>query len=97
MTKKRKFVLDGVKNIVGKGRKCLLPAFSPFPKMFSKYIFLRADKFSKWLMKQTDFNLSNVHVVSWDFVDKKKTRCVCETLLPPKRPFIEKCNLDIRP
>ena len=23
------------------------------------------------------------------------TRCVCETLMPPKRPFFEKCNLDI--
>ena len=26
-----------------------------------------------------------------------RTRCVCETLMPPKWPFFEKCNLDIRP
>ena len=26
-----------------------------------------------------------------------KTRCVCETLKPPKWPFFDKCNLDIRP
>ena len=25
----------------------------------------------------------------------RKTRCVCETRLPPKRPFFEKCNLYI--
>ena len=24
------------------------------------------------------------------------TRCVCETLMPPKQSFFEKCNLDIR-
>ena len=30
----------GVKNIVGKGEKCWLPAFSPFPTMFSKVHFL---------------------------------------------------------
>ena len=33
------FVFDGVENIVGKRRKCWLPAFSPFPTMFSK-VFL---------------------------------------------------------
>ena len=29
-------VFDQVKNIVGKGEKSWLPAFSPFPTMFSK-------------------------------------------------------------
>ena len=28
---------------------------------------------------------------------KKRTGCVCETLMPQKRPFIKKCNLDIQP
>ena len=28
-----------VENIVGKGEKCWLPVFSPFPKMFSKGLF----------------------------------------------------------
>ena len=31
--------LDIVENIVGKRRKCWLPAFSPFPTMFSKALF----------------------------------------------------------
>ena len=35
-TRSLNFVLGGVKNILGKRRKCWLPAFSPFPKMFSK-------------------------------------------------------------
>ena len=30
------FFLRQVENISGKNRKCYLPAFSPFPKMFSK-------------------------------------------------------------
>ena len=28
-------------------------------------------------------------------VNVKITRCVCETRMPPKRPFFEKCNLYI--
>ena len=39
------------------------------------------------ISKKTDFK---VH-----FYDK--TRCVSETLMPPRGPFSEKCNLDIRP
>ena len=35
------------------------------------------------------------HQVLWKV--KKKTRCVCETRMPPKRPFFEKCNLYIWP
>ena len=32
---------EGIENTVGKKRKCWLPAFSPFPTMFSKGLFLR--------------------------------------------------------
>ena len=39
-TQKLKFVSGRVENILGK-EKCWLPAFSPFPEMFSKAIFLR--------------------------------------------------------
>ena len=35
------FLSDRDKNIVGKGEKCCLPAFSPFPTMFSKAISYR--------------------------------------------------------
>ena len=36
-----KSALGSVENIVGKGQKCWLPAFSPFPTMFSKASLLR--------------------------------------------------------
>ena len=36
-----KFVLESVENIVGKGENVGLPAFSPFPTMFSKSVSLR--------------------------------------------------------
>ena len=26
---------------------------------------------------------------------RKETRCVCETLMPPKHPSLEKCDPDI--
>ena len=32
-------VFDTIENIVGKGEKCWLPAFSPFPVMFLKGFF----------------------------------------------------------
>ena len=35
---------DRVENFAGKGRKCWLPAFSPFPAMFSKGFFLGVGK-----------------------------------------------------
>ena len=60
VTQKFEFVLGRVENIVGKGenvgnagkskkhcwkkRKCWLPAFSPFPTMFSKGFFLKVVK-----------------------------------------------------
>ena len=34
------FLIDRVSNIVGQGRKCWLPTFSPFPTLFSKGFFL---------------------------------------------------------
>ena len=37
-------LLDRVENTVGKGEKCWLPAFSPFPTVFSKAFFLRVAK-----------------------------------------------------
>ena len=39
VTEKLKFVLGRVENC-GKRRKCWLPAFSPFPTVFSKGFFL---------------------------------------------------------
>ena len=42
-------VSDREENILGKERKCWLPAFSPFPTTFSKDIFLRAVKTSNRL------------------------------------------------
>ena len=44
VTFKQKFSLGCVENIVGKRRKCWLPAFSPCPTMFSKGFFLRVVK-----------------------------------------------------
>ena len=41
---KMDFVLGTVENIAGKRRKCWLPAFSPFPTMFSKGFFPRIVK-----------------------------------------------------
>ena len=38
---KLKSVSGWEENIVGKRRKCLFPAFSPFPSMFSKGLFYR--------------------------------------------------------
>ena len=35
-TEKMKFGMERVENIMGKRRKCCLPAYSPFPTMFSK-------------------------------------------------------------
>ena len=39
VSEKMKFVFGRVENILGKRRKCWLPAFSPFPKMFSETVF----------------------------------------------------------
>ena len=39
VTLELKLVFRWVENIFGKGKKCWLPAFFPFPKMFSKAFF----------------------------------------------------------
>ena len=44
LAEKQKFVLERVENIVGKRRKCWLPAFSPFPTIFSKDFLPRSVK-----------------------------------------------------
>ena len=44
VTQNLKFVLVRVQNIVGKRRKCWLPAFSPFPTMFYNSVFSRGGK-----------------------------------------------------
>ena len=44
MGKKIKFMLYKVENIVGKGKKCWLPAVSLFPTMFSNGFFLSVAK-----------------------------------------------------
>ena len=38
------FLLENAGYTVGKGEKCCLPAFSTFPTMFSRSIFLRVMK-----------------------------------------------------
>ena len=43
VTEKLKFLLERVEN-TGKRRKCWLPAFSPFPTMFSKGYLYRVIK-----------------------------------------------------
>ena len=39
VTENLKFVFGRAENIVGKRKKCWLPAFSPFPTVFSKGFF----------------------------------------------------------
>ena len=42
------------RNHFGKRRKCWLPAFSPFPKMFSKTFFLGVVKSRDCVVKRLD-------------------------------------------
>ena len=49
-------VFDRVENIVEKTRKCWIPAFSPFPTMFSKGFLYRVTK---------------VMIVWWRFIPSK--------------------------
>ena len=44
VARKVQFFFYRVENMVGKGEKCWLPAFSPFPAMFSKCVFSRVVK-----------------------------------------------------
>ena len=45
------FVLNRVENIVGKKRKCWLPAFSPFPTVFPNGFFERVVKNRRCVVK----------------------------------------------
>ena len=49
-------VSDSVENIVGKGKKCWLPAFSPFPTMFSRAFFFRVVKTQDCVVKSEFFS-----------------------------------------
>ena len=51
VTVKLKFGLRRVENIVGKVEKCWLPAFSPFPTMFSKDLCFRVVKSQDCVVK----------------------------------------------
>ena len=48
---KLKFGLERIENIVGKRRKCWVPAFSPFPTMFSIGFLLKVLKSMDCLVK----------------------------------------------
>ena len=51
VTEKLKFVLGRMEKHHGKRRKCWLPAFSPFPIMFSKDLFVRVVKSRDCVLK----------------------------------------------
>ena len=51
VTQKMSFALGRVENTVGKRRKCWLPAFSPFPTMFSTVFFLMVVKSQDCVVK----------------------------------------------
>ena len=57
MTPKLEFALGRVENIVGKRRKCWLPAFSPFPTVFSI-----------WLVVLGFYATLTAMVISWRWV-----------------------------
>ena len=54
MTPKLTVVSGWVENFVRKGRKWWLPAFSPFPTMFSKFFFLG-------IINTRDYAVKRVH------------------------------------
>ena len=51
ITKKLKFVLGKSRKQCRKRRKCWLPAFSPFPTMFSRGLFIRVVKSKACVVK----------------------------------------------
>ena len=57
---KLKYVLGWVENMVGKRRKCWFPAFSLFPTMFSKGLFLRVVKSRDCVVKS--YNLRRCQI-----------------------------------
>ena len=48
VTQNVQVVLHRIENIVGKRRKCWLPAFSSFPTLFSKGFFLQSKVVIVW-------------------------------------------------
>ena len=51
-------LFDRVENIMEKRRKCWLPAFSPFPIMFLKYLFHRVLESQECVVKiQTKYKI----------------------------------------
>ena len=58
------------------------------PVTIPKFNSLPNDKILDW---------SKLKAFADDKINLNKTRCVCETLMPLKWPFLEKCNIDIRP
>ena len=70
-----------VENTVGKGEIDCYNQFLLFPQCFQKACFQEASK--------------GVIVWEWVKVYSKLTKCVCETLMPPKHPSLEKHNPDI--
>ena len=53
-TENLKFVWGRIENIVGKGVNASLPAFSPFPTMFSKFFFIKVVKSRDCVLKAFD-------------------------------------------
>ena len=51
VTEKKNFCFGKGRKHCGKRRKCWLPAFSPFPTMFSKAFFLRVVKSQDGVVK----------------------------------------------
>ena len=48
------FAFDREENILGKGKKCWLPAFFPFPKMFSSFSKMFSNFFFLRVVKNQD-------------------------------------------
>ena len=46
----------------GKGRKCWLPAFSPFPTMFSKVVYLRVVKIRDFVIRKLSPFILNLRI-----------------------------------
>ena len=95
----------------GKGEIALYEQLLLFPQCFQKACFPGASKgviVWEWVKILTRLSLialsfplylscmTHIQLLTLYSVEKKKkTRCVCETRIPPKRPFFEKCNLYI--
>ena len=56
VAKMRISLFDRVENTVGKGEKCWLPAFSPFPTVFSKAFFCKFVKSRDYVVKSEFVN-----------------------------------------